>query len=244
MYIRRDVLATATFQWKHRFNDADLREVYRATHGVNVLLHEWAHAAGQISNEALAQCWAGQWLDDFEQQRSFSSSIIDVDETAFWEDYNARIDAGDGYGDPACTDPSWDAPDLFSAESVVRPTRPVGPPLPPPPAPGDPAFAVASQWMSTSPNGPAVSSYPYGTSEVFLNIRFQGAVSQPHVIDYDFIRPNGQTFHHNTQSVQVGWTWVWASTYRLDHGPLDAGTWQVRFSFDGHPAGSQTFVVG
>jgi hypothetical protein len=243
MYIRSDVLATATYQWKHRFDDADLREAYRATHGINVLLHEWAHAAAQISNEALAQCWAGQWLDDFEQQRSFSSSIIEVDGTAFWDNYNARIDAGDGYGDRACAEPSWDAPNLFSAQSVVRPARPVGPPPPPPPT-EDPAFAVASQWMSWSPSGPAVSSYPYGTTEVFLNLRFRGAVSQPHVIDYFFTRPNGQTFYRFTQTVQVGWTSAWASTHRLDHGPLDSGTWLVRFAFDGHPTGSQTFLVG
>lgn len=87
MYIRNDVLARASMQMRLRARAARPSAAERriATAGVNVLLHEWAHARWKIRDEAQADCWAGQWLWGFETNEGFSRSKIALHQKYTWD---------------------------------------------------------------------------------------------------------------------------------------------------------------
>ena len=154
MYVREDVLTRSNTQMRLRGRAARPSAAERriAVEGINVLLHEWAHARWGIGNEAQADCWAGQWLWDFENEEGFSRSKRALHQKYYWDLYEIGLEVGSDYSSDECYDIWNTAPDLYSSEETSRfddagySIPPGTGTQPPPTAPQPPptaAFAIA-----------------------------------------------------------------------------------------------------
>jgi hypothetical protein len=206
-----------------------------AASGINVLLHEYAHAQYHISIEAMAQCFAGQWLADFEQHFYFTASIREADWSAFWDDYSQRISSGDGYGDFSCAT-GWDAPDFFTGHAVSRRIRPITNAY-------SPSLSLHATWVSASDFGATASTFAAGTTKLDATVTSAPDWYSPHLLQFEWVA-NGSVFSTGTFTYQPGWTRFSESIDENDGSPLPAGDWMVRVWVDHSLEISIDFTIG
>jgi hypothetical protein len=247
MYVHTRVLAIADRQLANRRRPAKPGPGERtaATNGINVLLHEWAHAGHRVANEAQADCWTGQWLWDLERKERFSASKVDWHQRYHWSVYRWAIDTGWEYGDEACFSEWVDAPGLYSGRPYQRwdargnaiPPQPPAPPEPPPPPPPPPPpapFAIRDGYVSNTHFGPQLWLAGPVKQRIYLNLRYESASTSGHTVSVQWIRPDGTTASQGVWAVEAGYT---GSSYYADLGtdrlaPM-AGRWRVVFELDG-----------
>jgi hypothetical protein len=254
LYIRSDVLARAHAQYRQRKSAgrAGIADRRAAIEGINVILHEWAHAEWDIDDEAQADCWAGQWLWDFEARERFARAKAIRHQHYYWDMYDALIESGSEYGSDACYSDWSTAPSFFTGVERERfdhlgnpiPRRRFVDPEPPSPPTATP-FGIARAHVSSTHFGPQLWTAGPVLQRVYLNLSYTTVSSSGHTVRVEWIRPDGRSWYAETFTIDPGYSGssYWTEIGSATLAPM-AGTWRVRFALDGGvQSGENTFNV-
>lgn len=250
IFVHQRILDIAARQLINRFKPPNPGPSERtaAVNGLNVILHEWAHAVWKIRNEANADCWAGQWLWDLEKKLDFHPSKRRWHQKYFWGAYQAAIDNGSEYGDEACYYEWNRAPGLFSTKPYERfddggnpippvPFEPEPAPEPEPepeePAPPPTDLRISDHYASNEHFGAKLWSAGAFKQRLYLNLRYSATSTAGHTVTVEWLRPDGTRACSDTWDIEAGYS---GSSYWCEIGgdtlPPMAGRWVQRFSLD------------